>query len=283
MFSCVKEKALERMGFYDPLTIGYQCIQLGLVFIGWIGVLAITHYHPGFFQYPFFEGDITWEVIRRFWLLFVIGIAIPLIYGYFFGTYLAWNRGLPYRITVIVIRAIAEELGKRYVYICYAMILILFANDHLTTIIRVAAGGAFLLFVLPLIWNYQQGNWKGIVGSIIAFGLVIFPTQYFGEEPIYWLYERAIIPFIDFVSFGTLHSHFYDSDLSKLFVFGMVSTGIISLTGLISGDGEWLSIGMEFLSIVFLYAMLQYGLPTAIVVHILYNILWVVGKYVHEL
>lgn len=122
--------------------------------------------------------------------------------------------------------------------------------------------------------NILVAGFLGVLGIF-----VLYLTWHIGGDPLFWLYRTVFIPVIDFVTFGQFHGIFHNG-YPELFVFGLVSANAQFRSGhLYLGPYGWLN--SWIIGFVFMYAMLHYGLATAIVVHIIYDVAIAVANYIH--
>ncbi|MGV9002024.1 MAG: hypothetical protein ACOH18_03685 [Candidatus Saccharimonadaceae bacterium] len=110
-----------------------------------------------------------------------------------------------------------------------------------------------------------------------SIAMVILPLTNFilfgfipgNEGLVHWVYESLLIPVANWSTFGALHEYLYDP---RSWVIG---AAIISANGKFREDHEanglFSQVNAWFLGMVFFYLTFHYGLFTAIVAHVLYD------------
>lgn len=250
-----------------------QLIMLALLLVTLAKVGLIEYFWPNFFNYPRLGFGITeaW----RFWPLMLYGVVLqsalmPDVYSSYLD-----ERLLGWGTITSVLAGVWEELGFRWLYICGGMIGVIVANwmyGHFLGWVLALVTGSVLVFAL------RAGLWKAVAWA--AFGTAmatLLAVQ--GPDPLYWLYESVMIPFLSFVSFGSLDSVLYGYD--KLFVMGAIAANAKFRDGH-KYQGPIGMLNSWFIGFVLLYAALAYNLVTAIVVHAAYDVTISLTLYAHR-
>jgi hypothetical protein len=90
------------------------------------------------------------------------------------------------------------------------------------------------------------------------------------EGLLHWLYGYAFVPLADFVTFGALHDMLFHP------VSWTIGAAIITANGSFMDaheqNGIFNQINSWFIGMVMFYLMFHYGLLTAIVAHVLYDV-----------
>lgn len=116
--------ATQKDQFHQHLLIN-QIINLVAVGVGWLCLGIVEHFSPGFFQYPFLSGELEWSAIGGFWPLFAYAFVFTAIIG-FFKERERQRSSLTLGVLTSVLAGLWEELWFRYIFVCYAMLLIVF-------------------------------------------------------------------------------------------------------------------------------------------------------------
>lgn len=229
-------------------------------------MLVILWFFPTFFIYPYLSwGGI--ESVQRFWPAFAwAGIGTAII------TLLTRSRlhardisALGYGLLTSTIAGIWEEIGFRWVFICYAMISIIVVNWIWGAGIGWLAGVIFL--VLTIILAVDR-NPLAIATALVVWGAVWFAQN---ANIIYWFYENVLVPVIHYTTFCQMDPVLYGG-AEKMFLFGAILANARFRNahiyqGLLGIVNSW------YMGMVLLYATVTYGLLTAIAVHIIYDVI----------
>lgn len=247
----------------------YQLFAILFVAAAGLGVWVIEHYWPDFFNYPYFSWEVKWEAIPRFWLLFVYcGVLAT------FVTLLQDNHHGRSSFTLGAVTSILaglwEEIAYRCIFVCYAMILIVWFNFLLSTVAGTVIGLTSL--VCPIFFFERGETLQNIIAVVIMLigGWVLYFTWGVGGDPMFWLYREIFVPFINFITFEQFRGIFYNG-YPELFLFGLVSANGWFRSGH-EYQGFYGTMNSWIIGFVLMYAMLNYGLLTAVVLHILYDV-----------
>jgi hypothetical protein len=176
-----------------------------------------------------------------------------------------------------------EELGFRFAFIPYAMIAVIVCNWLWSVGV-----GYFLVFIFAALTVgalfMRDTLALGRVGISLVCALLAFACYLWAEmaDPIFWIYDNFMFPVANFMTaymmsdvLGTPEKFGY------LFVVGAFAANIKfrdghKYQGPIGFVNSWYS-GM-----IFLYAMLTYGIWVAIFVHASYNVLLSLTRYAYR-
>lgn len=246
-----------------------QLVAIVLVIVAGLGVLAIEYFWPDFFNYSYFSWEVRWEAISRFWPLF--------LYCFVLATFLTLlqdnSEGRSSFILGAVTSVLAglwEEVAYRCIFICYAMLLIVWFNFLLSTVLGTIIG--LVLLIGPLFFFEKYETIQNIIAVVVMIigGWVVYLTWGIGGDPMFWLYREIFVPFINFITFEKFREIFYNG-YPELFLFGLVSANGWFRSGH-EYQGFYGTMNSWIIGFVLMYAMLNYGLLTAVVLHILYDL-----------
>jgi hypothetical protein len=246
-----------------------QVIAIALVAVAAAGVGLIELFWPRFFDYPYFSWQIRWNALPRFWPLFLYCLGLAL--------WVTLREEKPSEPSSFLLSAktsilagIWEEVAYRCILVCYAMILIKWLNFVFSTVVGTVVGlallvGSVLFFerekrMQNLFLVFAMGSGVGIL--YLAWGV--------GGDPVYAIYRHIIIPFINIITLGSFREIFYNG-YPELFVFGLVTANGWFRNGH-EYQGLYGFIDSWIFGFVAMYAMLNYGLLTAVALHALFNL-----------
>lgn len=247
----------------------YQFFAIIAVIVAGFGVLAIEHFWPNFYNYPYFSWNVRWDAILNFWPLFVYCLVLATL-----AIVLEGNHEKRSSFTLGVITSILagtwEEVAYRCIFVCYSMILIVWSNFLFSTVAGTVIG--LVLLVGPLFFFERDAVAQSIFAAIVMVigGGVLYFTWGVGADPVFWLYREIIVPFINFITFGQFRGIFHNG-YPELFLFGLVSANGWFRSGH-EYQGWYGMLNSWIIGFVLMYAMLHYGLLTAVALHILYDI-----------
>lgn len=255
----------------------YQAKMLAMLFATLVLVGLVEWVFPDFFNYPYLQMP-TLAGILAFWPLLL------------YAALMAWlsSRGListMYDFELFskgtltsVLAGLWEELGYRCLFICTAMIAITWSNWVMSTILSlvlaaVMCGGGLWM---SLRWAPEERGLRRVAwfvgGSLTTICGVVLTYWFFtGLNPVHLGYEYVIVPTIWLVTFGTFSGVLYDSEVPRLFIFGAVLANAWfrdghKYQGLLGVVNSWI------VGFVMLHAMLHYGLWTAVILHVTYDL-----------
>lgn len=248
--------------------LAYQMRRISYLFFAWLGVLLIQAFFPKFFVYEFMKWG-GWESVMKFWPAFLIATSLAVVSSTLNN--LPARLGLRFKIfgTDLMTSTLAgvwEELGYRYIYICYAMISISLINWILGTVFGWVFGVIVFIGGIALIAD------KKILPGLGTLAVSIFLMWYVSSADIlYWIYENVLMFIIHYTTFMQMDTIFY-SGYDKLFLFGAIAANALFRDGH-KYQGPLGIINSWYMGMVLLFATITYGLLTAIVVHVIYDIL----------
>ena len=273
--SMAARQHLEKIEFKQKM-LGMQVVSIGMLVFAAIVVWLITSTWPEFFPYGYLSWKVSLEVLYGFWPLALWGLVL--------GTFATLSNGvassrhdeslLAWSLTTGWVAAFWEEIGFRWLYICFGMISVVIMNWLFGTVLGWGLAVFFLLVAVKMVYDHEFG--LGALALIPMIMCCVFALQ---EDPLYWFYEVALMPLLNLVSFGAYSNIINPNLYPPLLVMG----GIVAnawfrdghkYQGLVGFFDSWV------LGFVFLYAMFTYGLMTAIVLHGLWNTLIALLGYV---
>jgi len=279
------EHASNKQGFIAMQVIALAYV--GVCFLLW-GI--VEHFWPDFFSpFEWSQGNngLEHSLIASlcFWPVYIWGAVLAtlsclnLVPARTTGT---TDEGHAFYDTITsTLAGIWEELGYRCVFILGAMISIMFANWFwgwlLVIFVIIAIVGGLAMMAK------SEGNpiVIGIAALFIVFCFFLMYWTWNLEDPVYWLYLNVVFPILSFISFGALDPilNFQPEHAPALFIMGAISANAKfrdghKYQGIIGYFNSWIA------GFVLLYAMLYYGLLTAIIVHAIYDIEFAVVRYI---
>lgn len=255
----------------------YQLKRIGLLALAAAGVILIEKFIPHFFDYQYFKWG-GWVSVGNFWPLFAWGAGLYLFLRSTHSSYLPIritdNRELfKWHLITSTLAGIWEELGYRWAFICYAMLGIVVANWLFSSgvglaVSVVAAGGAAVL------WHEKE---KGT--AYVAIGVAVVAALFaLYANPLYWFYQ-IMVYVIHFTTLTLMDPVLYGNNHNAGFIFGAVAANAWFRDGH-KYQGPLGIVNSWYAGMVLLYATVTYGLLTAIVVHILYDVILSLLRFV---
>lgn len=271
MLKLKKEDEIE----FKKNLLAFQFLSLIFVLIGALFVGVIEFYFPNFFNFPYFY--FSPNAIAYFWPLFVYATVLSLITAIDITSTKDDNANYLLGALTGLMAGVWEELGFRWVYICFGMIAIMFANwlwgSFFAWFFILLFGFVLIMGVLLVITQHGEDQAKGILMTV--FGAIMCPLSFYIHgafpDPIYWLYDMVVLPVINFVTFGGFSSILiHEGAYPALFIYGAVSANAKFRDGH-KYQGPFGIINSWLIGFVMLYTTLNYGLFTAMLLHCLYN------------
>jgi len=252
-----------------------------LVFAG-VFVWLVGYISPGFFQHP----NLTWRVpegvVIYFWPLLFYGAVMAIVSVFASDLSSEDDDEAVFGLSLLssILAGVWEEIGYRWLYICTAMVSLVFLNWILGTVVGTILALVLLVFGLAMFVTRGAGN-RVFGGIVTIFALfVIYILWYMGyDNPVYWVFENITVPVVNFVTLGSFEMVFNNPNLSQLFVFGIIAAN----ANFRDGHKYQGPVGMAnawVIGFVMMYATIFYGIGTAIVLHVLYDIEFAVIRYV---
>lgn len=249
-----------------------QLSSIKILTIGGLGVLIIELIFPSFFNYPYLRWEISPSDIFVFWPLFLYGFVIAARGCLSITSSNQRNNILASGMITSILAGILEEFGYRAIFICYAMIGLLFFNFLWSL-------GAGLVGVIPgvivvglAIYFFNEEK-KVIAAVLLCGGLVLGWIGLgwgIGTDPLYWFYNAILIPIINFITLWQFDTVF-NGGHEPLFIFGAVVANARfrdghKYQGILGVINSW------FIGFVMLYATVTYGLLVAVIIHAVYDL-----------
>ncbi len=231
------------------------------------GVYLISLMFPTFFIYPYLK----WEGATNLWRFWPFFLWATLTSVYFSGSACAEMQRkesfliLRYDTLISVLAGIWEEIGFRCIYICYAMILVVVVNWMLSVGIGVLL--ALVLTVTTVVLLLERSLFLAILTAVGVYFFVWIARE---TNVVYWFFENILITIIHYTTFFQMDSILY-GEYDKIFLFGALLANSWFRDGH-RNKGFFGLVNSWYAGVVLLYAMMTYGLLTAVVLHISYNI-----------
>lgn len=174
-----------------------------------------------------------------------------------------------------VLAGVWEEIGFRFIYVCFAMLGIWLLNFLFSSGIGwPTAIGALVGCVIC----FQARSWRWFtVWLVVGVVALVFALQ---GNPVYWFYEFLILV-VRWTTLGFMDPVIFGGLATPVMLYGFISANSMfrdghKYQGLLGYINSW------YMGMVFIYCTVMYGLLTAIVVHALYDIVISVMRYVIE-
>lgn len=244
-----------------------QVVSSAILVVALVGVWAFSWFFPDFFNYSYMSWG-GWDKVLRFWPSYAWVIVVSGILASNEEPEYSTETSAIFRVSILtsILAGIWEELAYRWIFICYAMILIVVSNWIFGAGIGWIITIAFTVGAIGLILNKEIFSALGC--AIIALLSYWFATH---ANLIYWFYENVLVTVIHYTTLYQMDSVLYNGH-DKLFLFGAIAANSWFRDG--HKYQGWLGyINSWYIGMMLLYAALTYGLWTAIVVHIVYDIL----------
>lgn len=240
-----------------------------------VGVVELVF--PTFFDYPYLQTP-TQASILAFWPLLLYGFTMASLSAT--GTisseydFELFSKGM----LCSLLAGVWEELGYRCVFICTAMIVITWSNILWNGIFSILVAAAFIgggFWMLKSIKNDYQGIKKigiSVFGiALIVLGIITTHLMFTKVNPAHIFYEYMVVPLIWAVTLGTFSNVLYSEESPRLFIYGAVLANAWfrdghKYQGIVGIINSWI------VGFVMLYAVLHYGLYTAIILHVTYDL-----------
>lgn len=249
--------------------VGYQLLALVTVAISAVLVWLIEQFAPDFFSYPYFSWSVEWHDLARFWPAYLWGIAVTvLITEARSSSYDARLFGLG--IVTSLLAGLWEELGYRFLFICFAMIMVFALNwllsDGLIIFLAILAIGGILAVIFGLESLLSKIATVVVLAVVVWFLWLAMAANF---DPVFWFYRNIFLTIANWMTLKQFEPIFFGA-YPELFVFGAFLANIWFRDGH-KYQGLFGFINSWYFGLVFLYASLTYGLLTAVAVHALYN------------
>lgn len=271
---------------HKQLFVAGQMLCLAYVGLCALLWLFVEHFWPDFFS-PFewsrgVQISLAYSA-ACFWPMFAWAAFMAVINLFNLGPSMTTGTTdeghLFYDTTTSLLAGLWEELGFRCVFILGAMISIVFSNfiwSWLLVIFAIVALG----FTFSIMAKSEGNPIIFIIGVMLAIGamFVVYLTWNL-EDPVYWIYKNIVFNILSFISLGYLDPILHYEGAPFLFIAGAVSTNAKFRDGH-KYQGPIGVLNAWAVGFVLLYAMLYYGLLTAIIVHAIYDIEFAVIRYI---
>jgi len=248
--------------------IVFQLVMLGALAVSYVLVGLINDWWPNFFEYSYVGEIPSWDILQRFWplglwcLTLIIVLDNDLKSSHLNGK--LWVTGM---ITGNL-AGIWVEIGYRYLYICFAMLWLVFFNWILGTALMWVLVAFLGLATLGILFDDKHSP---IVAIFPFMGVIFFLWISSFADPLFWLYESITMPVINFLAFDSFEIIFTDTEqYPALLVMGGIMANLWFRDGH-KYQGWFGYLDSWMVGFVLLYAMFTYGLLTAIVLHCMWN------------
>lgn len=255
--------------------LGSQVFNIGILCFACLGVVVTTHYFPTLFVYPYLKWS-GWQSVTHFWPLFAWALVASIVFGQPFRNRESWGEKfstLGYGMLTSLLAGVWEEIGYRFAFIMYAMLGIMCANFIF------GFGGGWVLAIVFGICAFVlllKREWLLVIFAFAGVALSLWFAQH--ANLVYWFYEHIMVPVVHYTSFTLFDPVLYNGH-DKLFLFGALAANVWfrdghKYQGLIGLVNSWYG------GLVFLYATVTYGLMTAIIIHVVYDLLFDLTRFV---
>lgn len=244
-----------------------QVINIGILIVAGLGVGVFTYIFPAFFRYPYFNWG-GWESVWRFWPMFAWGVIVATLLTFLNGPICVSenNKLLQYRLLSSVLAGVWEELGFRWIFICYSMIFVVLGN----WIFGAGLGWVLMIgFAFATVTSLSQRKFLFAVLAAIGVAIAIWFAQ--NANIVYWFYENVLVVIIHFTTFDQMDS-VLNNQHDRIFLFGAILANAWFRDGH-KYQGPLGVINSWYCGLVLLYATVTYGVITAIAVHTIYDLI----------
>jgi hypothetical protein len=270
---------------FKAQLLGTQMQAIGFLALYYLFWMFVSHYWPEFFRPTQWSQGVQgslFDSVCRFQWLFVYAACMALIS---LGNLLpAFRTGasdeghLALDTITSVFAGVWEELGFRCLFILGAMIAIVLSNLFWFWFVILTALICFILLLNIAV--HEESALAVVLGLFAAlfFGGVLYWTWNL-KDPVYWCYQHITFPILSWASFRTLDPVLYYDGAPFLFIAAAVSVNAKFRDGH-KYQGFFGMVNAWVVGFILLYAMLYYGLMTAIVVHAIYDLEFAAIRYI---
>jgi len=256
--------------------IVFQLFMLGTLVVSYMMVVLVNNIWPGFFEYSYFGELPSGETLMLFWPLGLWCLTLIVLADNDLVSSRYDEKLLFTGLITGNLAGIWEEIGFRYLYICFAMLWLTFFNWILGTGFMWALVALMILATLGVFFDDKHSPGAAIFPLL---GAVFFLWVSSFADPLFWLYESITMPIINWLSFGSFETIFNDTEqFPTLLVMG----GILANFWFRDGhkyQGWFGYLDSWLVGFVLLYAMFTYGLLTAIALHCMWNTAIYTSRY----
>ena len=247
-----------------------QIACLVLVFAAWNGIWLMNAFFSDFFAYPYFKLSLEWEVLIGFWPLY-LWCGVLIAFETFFGEKVYSShldeQLLGWGLLTGNMDALWEELGFRGAFICYGMLVVMMFNWLLGTALVWFLVCLFIIATIGVVISDDTPTPIALIPAALAIGCFWTAGT---TDPWYWVYNTITMPLLNLVSLGSFTDILNPELHSPLFVMGGIVANVWfrdghKYQGIVGYLDSWL------IGFVLLYAMMTYGLLTAITLHAIWN------------
>ncbi len=256
-----------------------QLIAVGFLLLAGLVVYLVERLYPDFFNYPYLYIRFNKENLINFWPLFVYGTIMAYIGSGILASTEDDATILRFSVLTNIIAGIWEELGYRWLFVCTFMITIVVSNWLFSTFLGYILGGMIVMGGIIIVANSERKLLERLLGILsICSGLILVYISR-SIDPIFWFYDRITLPIVNFVTLYQLENIIYNPTYPKLFIYGLVAANSSFKDGH-KYQGMYGYFNSWIIGFILMYAMLTYGLTTAIIIHIIYDMEFSVIRYV---
>ena len=246
----------------------YQLVMLAVVILT-AGVISIVKlFDEDVFVYPYLVWSVSTNDVLRFWPLLFWGFFLSVVVGekvyssHLDGALLRWG------LLTGNLAALWEELGYRGVFIAGGMLSVFLLNWFFS------AGLGWIVIIACVLWTlgiWASEKWSTIV-AIIPIGIAVLSGVFLTQaDPVYWLYQSIMLPALNFLSFGSFTEIINNTAMhDPLFVMDAIAANAWFRDGH-KYQGWFGVLDSWMFGFVAIYAMMTYGLLTALTLHMAWN------------
>lgn len=265
----------EKVLRFHQRLFDFQVFQLLSLLVTGTIVLIINKANPGFFPYKYLKWSLNGSEIIRFWPMFLYAAFMAALKAILSEKTNEENKIFAWSTATDIMAGVWEEIGYRYLYICTAMMILTFFNTMFSWV-----AGILILVTLTFLAIHLI-NEKGRRAIMFCIPLIIIAILLayacFQSDPMFWIYRKIVAPLTNLITLGQFQEIFYNG-YPELFVFGMILANSWfkdghKYQGPIGIANSWV------IGFVMMYAMLNFGLLTAIALHIIYDFEFTVIRF----
>lgn len=252
----------------------FQIIASVMVALSALVVWFINSTWVGFFPYTYFSWEFSFSDVWYFWPLFLWGLVLSVMTSLGEKSSRHDESLLGWSLVTGWMAAAWEEFGYRWFYICFGMISIIFMNWLFGTVL----GWGLALLLLGFA-AYQFFDDEPILGGLLLIPTVLCVFFALKADPLFWLYEVFFMPLLNFVSLGAYTNIVDPTQYNPVFIMGAIVANAWFRDGH-KYQGSFGIMNSWLAGFVLLYATLNYGLLTAVVIHGLWNSQIAIMRYI---
>ena len=276
----LREDKLDKEINHSNSLLKSQLIALGYLLVTFIIYKLFEKFVPDFnLSLLWNRTDDIWGSVLKYWYVFVWGIGLSILIPLNTGSLAKTTKIFALDTFTGTLAGIWEEIGYRGLFIFTSIVSIMIFNFLFKYVIIIVVA----IIIVYIIIKITDANILRVIFLIGGVALCIWIAKAdVIDNPLYWFYEKIMIPIWSFISFGLLDPIIKQKDFSFLFIIGAMSANIKFRDGhkyqsLFGYINAWI------IGYILLHAMMYYGLWVAIIIHAIYDILIGLTRFIKRL